>query len=239
MEYPFWIEGQVSADGHPLMLAEPDSVVVEAASLLPPNSRVLDIGAYNGTNGYYLARMGHTSTSVEVNPRYVEDGEKVGRALGSISLRNTFLNRDMRSVAFEREYQAAIATRSLHLVQKHEAYQVLEMMRAAVKNGGLNAIKAYLATPEQQAEMPHRALFEPEELEQLYKSLGWRVINYRENLRPLGSHKNPSGEVRPTVSSYGEIIAQEDSETKRTALRMAQIHRNDPELYTYYMEQAS
>lgn len=240
--FPVRIHSEVGVHGEALSLFAPDSLIKEAEPLLGRNSSVLDVGAGSGTNGIYLAMHGHTVHSLEINPDYIENGQRIMRGIGSIAISNKFITGDMRNVrGLVNEIgkvDALVATRSLQELRKDEAYQMVNDLQNATKPGGFHIIRAYIATPEQQRAMPHRALFEPDELQDIYTAAGWEMAkDYTYTLRPLGTI-----EGRPACQSTAELVAvkpQTDSTSKQMLISRAEYYRrSDPELFDYYMQQA-
>lgn len=239
MQYPQLLEGIEAVEGGPLSLWAPDKIVEEAEVLLRRGSKVLDVGAGRGTNGTYLAMQGHEVLSLEINPDYIENGRRIIKAIGSMALSNTFIEADMVNLDIIPEIQqfdAVIATRSLQLVEKTESYKVVRKIQEITNPGGLNIIRAYIATKQQQAVMSHRAFFEPEELQNIYENAGWSAIKYEYDLKPL--HYSAG---KPECQSAAGLITKKPSvldEQKRLLLRQAEYYRNsDVEYYNLLMEQ--
>lgn len=204
MKYPFVISGEQSVDGHELMLMPPPKVVERLEPLLPREASVLDVGAHNGRSGYYLAEYGHNVESVEIKEAYILEGHRIGRELGSIALKNTFIHANLADIDYEDCYDAVIATYSLQELARNALYRTLGKIQNAAKPRGLNAINAYIATPQQQALVPTRSFFEPNELFRIYKQNGWDVINQEQKLQPLRRQEDG----RTYYSSYSELIAR-------------------------------
>jgi|GEM_PF-1436024 len=243
MKYPIRIPGYVATDGYPLELFPPSSVVVAAANYLKPVSTVLDMGAYVGTNGFYLADLGHLVDSVEINQEYIRDGQIIARHLGGLAARNYFINEDIRSYNVG-SYDAAIATNVLQSLSRPEAIRILDNLSTSVRGEGLNIIRAYLGTAEQQAEVPGITLLEPGELEERYRKAGWTLLHYTEDLQPLRQGVNPhSGKPEIKVDSAVEAIAKSQGRSQSVKDRTLQyadyLHRSDPELAEHYEAQAA
>ncbi len=239
IEYPHYFEGQTTAEGAPLYAMFPDVVVREAEPMLATGSTVLDVGAGSGTNGTYLALQGHKVHSVELNPDHLEHAQRIIRAFGGLATANTMVQGDMRNLNFREEFDAVIATRTLQLITKSEAYQVVRTLRQATKPGGLNILNTYIAKPDQQAEMPDFALFEPFEMETLYKAAGWEVIS--EDPNEIRELTYDSG--KPGCSSKALLIARKPNVTeqiRRSLIDQAEAcRRSDPERYCDLMDEAA
>lgn len=240
MEYPYRLEGVKSVEGDPLSLWAPDTVVREAELLLPRGSKVLDVGAGYGHNGTYLAMQGHEVISLEVDTNAIENGSRILRALGSVAVSNTFIKADMSDLDSLPEIQqvdAVIATRSLQQVEKKKAYDVVKKIQRITKPSGLNIIRGYIATKEQQALIPHLALFEAQELQSIYSNENWAEIKYMYDLKPLSDYGG-----KPGCQSTAELIAKKPSARelqKAQLIKQANYFRtSDAEQYNFLMDQA-
>ncbi len=236
------IEDRISADDRPLALYAPDPLVVEARTLLPQNSAVLDLGAHNGRNGFYLAAHGHHVDSIEINPDYIEDGRSLARTMGGVALDNIFWLGDMRQLDLKIRYDAAMALTSLQHVAKEESYEVVSTMQQVVKPGGLNIVDAYIADQEQQALKPNYALFKEDELKDIYVADGWEIVKYETTGIMPFSQRAEDGQIRTWVMSQVRLIAREvqREKAKRAILTQASCyHRSDPERAANLTQQAN
>ncbi|MEX1995491.1 MAG: class I SAM-dependent methyltransferase [Candidatus Saccharimonadales bacterium] len=215
---------------------------MEAEALLPPGADVVDLGAFHGTAGHYLAARGHHVDSVEKNQAYIEDGHKIARTLGAVALGNRFIHGDMRTWEPQQAYDGALAIRSLQLVLKDESVEVIKKMKRIVTPGGLNVIKAYIASPEQQRVKSDRGLFDEEELQEIYSRSGWEIIRYKTTgIRPLSPWTDTEGNNGTSVSSSAELIAREVQRAghRQTLLNQVDYYmRADPEYAELLREQA-
>jgi len=243
MKYPVSIEGKLSADGHPLALATPSCLVIESAELLRAGSRVLDVGAYNGTNGLYLANMGHTVVSVEKHLPYILDGQQLAAKIGARALGNSFVHSDFRRYRSSESFDAAISTNVFQALDKQDAYTALERLKNFVEPNGLNVVSVYIGTPEQQAEIPSLSLFEPEELRELYSKSNWDIVNYRERMEPIRLAINKAnGRKEPLVGSTAELIGRKQpaATLKETYEKQAAaIQKINPEYAKFLRSQAN
>ena len=225
MRYPIKAEGYLSADGEPLQLLPPGEIVRQAAPLLKSGSKVLDVGAYNGINGFYLADQGHHVDSVEVNPLYIYDAGILAKVIGRTPGANRFIQADFTNYQPRIGYDAAIATKVLPYMGPPEANQSIDKLRTAVKAGGLNVISVYIGNEQEKAEVASITLFSPGELEELYKKVGWEIVSYEERMKPLRRVFNPhKSEHEIRVASYADLIARKNG---------------GPSLKTSYLSQAA
>lgn len=207
MIQPVSFEGQTTLDGQPLTLWGPDRLIEMAEPMLPRAAQIVDLGAGRGTNSIYLAMQGHHVHAIENNPEYIDDGRRIVRGIGQTALSDIFVEADMRSLDLKATFGAidgVVATRSLQEVTKPESYQLVRKIQDSTRDGGLNILRAYIATPVQQSRMPHRALFEPAELEDNYQQAGWDIVISSHPVGPLG--RLPNG--KPLCQSTAMLIAQ-------------------------------
>ena len=209
IEYPVPVDA-LSVDGRPLNLCAPTPIVEAAEPMLSRGSRIVDLGAGRGANGLFLAMHGHEVISVESSRTTVEEGQRISRSLGSSVMSHIFVRADMCELDLESEFgrlDAVLAMRSLQQVSKPQAQRMVDAMQAATNPGGMNAVLAYIARPDQQAAMPHRAFFEPGQLEADYEQARWDVAMNRSQL-----HELDDVDGRPFCRSTVELIAIKPTE---------------------------
>lgn len=233
MKYPIQAKGHISADGEPLQLLPPSELVKRAATLLDPGSKVLDVGAYNGTNGFYLAEQGHRVDSIEINPLYIYDASILAQVIGRAATGNRFIQADLRNYQPKIGYDAAIATKVLPYMSLPDAHQGIDKLQMVTKADGLNVVSVYLGNEQEQAEVATITLFSSGELEELYKRAGWQIVTYEERMKPLRRVLNPqTGGREIRVGSYADMIARKKSPPtlKQSYLsQAAAIEKTQPE----------
>lgn len=214
MEYPFVVKGEQSVDGHEVILLPPPPIVVKAEPLLPAGASVLDVGAHSGRTGFYLSERGHNVTSLELEETYIQEGQKIARALGKAALRNTFVQGDMTSADLGSSYDAVISTYSLYMVGQAALHNTLGKIQTAAKERGLNVIASYVATPGEKKLAPRRGFFEPNELYRIYKDIGWEVIDEEKDKQHMPMHRSAKGEA--TFQAYSALIARKPEKRPRS-----------------------
>jgi SAM-dependent methyltransferase len=113
--------------------AEVDWVVEKLG--VEPGARVLDLACGHGRHSLELARRGYRVTGVDLSPRSLELAREAAAAEG-IEVR--FVHSDMRELAFEAEFEAAINLFSSfgYLESDDEDRAVLERVARALRTGG-------------------------------------------------------------------------------------------------------
>jgi SAM-dependent methyltransferase len=100
---------------------------------LAPGARVLDAGCGAGRHAIEFARRGYLTTGVEQSEELLE----VARARGKGASALTFLHGDLRTLAFTREFDAAVLLDStLGLHEDGETVEILRRLSASLVAGG-------------------------------------------------------------------------------------------------------
>jgi ubiquinone/menaquinone biosynthesis C-methylase UbiE len=204
IERPVEFENALDHRGEPLTIGLPDALVMRAEEYLRPSSFVADIGAGQCQNSLLLAEFGHEVHAIDRHPGYLKDGRKAHGKLGELVARCYFEAADVSEIDLGEEiYDAVVATRSLHEIVGRPPLGLLDMLQQATKPGGLNVIRAYVATPSEQIVMTEFDFFEPETLQGAYSEAGWEVIYHKSEHQPVVFSKDG-----PICMSTDEIIAR-------------------------------
>jgi len=208
MEYPLKVGNELTFDGAPLTIFEPDSLVHEAAGLLMPHSLVVDIGVGRSQNSLFLAEKGHTVHGIERDFGLASDAERLRRFIGGWALNYHVEAGDITELPLNSEtYDAAVATRLLHETTPEISQNILDTMQRITKPGGLNIVRAYVAPIEEQVALPHLNLFEPEELREQYEQAGWLIEKHESSYEPeKGAIEYKRGGPRCTVTD--QLVAR-------------------------------
>lgn len=100
---------------------------------LAPGARVLDAGCGAGRHAFEFARRGYVTTGVDLSEELLE----VARARGKGASALTFLHGDLRTLAFTREFDAAVLLDStLGLHEDGETVEILRRLSASLVPGG-------------------------------------------------------------------------------------------------------
>ncbi|HVV25749.1 MAG TPA: methyltransferase domain-containing protein [Candidatus Saccharimonadales bacterium] len=212
MEYPLKVGNELTFDGAPLTVFEPDPLVREAAELLTSRSLVMDVGVGRFQNSLFLAAQGHAVHGIEKDFGLANDAARLRRFIGGEALRCHVEFGDVTELPLNSGmYDAVVATRLLHEVTPEASQHIMDTMRRVTKPGGLNIIRAYVLPEKQHIALPHLNLFEPEELKQAYEQAGWLIEKYEAEEGELEYVKGG-----PRCSSTDQLVARKPfAETPR------------------------
>jgi tellurite methyltransferase len=142
---------------------------------------VLDLGAGEGKNAIYLAKMGFKVTAVEISLYatrnfinwLIEDGKQFNNNI-------MLVQANVLEFKFSQQYDIIIAYGLLHsLPSKQDAQNIVYQMKTNTKPGGLNIICTFtdmVPMPEAQSYL-EPIFFKPDELrDNLYSD--WEILEY-------------------------------------------------------------
>ncbi|MBM7637081.1 SAM-dependent methyltransferase TehB [Streptococcus saliviloxodontae] len=156
------------------------SEVIEAAPLLAPNSRILDLGCGQGRNSLYLSMLGHDVTSVDAN----------GQSL--VMLENMAIEEnlpakidwyDINEANITDIYDFILSTVVFMFLDRDQIPYIIQDMQDHTKSGGYNLIVCAMDTDNYPCPMPFSFTFKEGELKNYYKD--WELIKYNENVGEL------------------------------------------------------
>lgn len=87
--------------------AQPNQFIKEQATLIPPNSEVIEVGAGEGRNAVYLAELGHTVTAIDSSAAGLGKLKSLA-AERAVSIR--LIHQDILTWDTEQQWDAAIMT---------------------------------------------------------------------------------------------------------------------------------
>jgi len=237
MREPIYFD-RANADGNQLIHWGPDKGTERLGELLPPQSSVLDVGAGSGSNSLYLAEQSHRVVALELNEGYARDGLHVANYLGSLAT-HLWVVGDAARPPIKGKFDAVACNKVLQFVDRHNAARTLNFLMNSTKPGGLNLVKVYTGSAEDQQKVLHRNLYGPTELSSHYKDNGWELEHYDANTFPMTQEENGKW----WYSSYELFIAR-----KPTFERMIKMmtgadaeywRRSDPDYYETLVAQYS
>ena len=177
-QYAGWVENK----DPPLFGKNPDARVMDAARRLPPDSRILDIGAGTGRNALPLAQAGFCVDAIELTPAFAQI---LSSAAAERNIRLTVLQGDLFETSLdELGYDLIIAS---EVTSHFRALSALESFvhrcRSALKPRGQLLFNAFVsefgyqpeAIDRELAEVLWSTLYTPEDLDRV--SDGFTVVS--------------------------------------------------------------
>jgi tellurite methyltransferase len=140
-DQPFW-ENDYN-DLESATFGEPSAEIVELATTLPKNSRILDLGCGDGRNALFLARHGFEVTAIDISLNGIR---KLKQLAGKEGLEVDARIADMVDFEMDARYDLVIAHGSLHLIARHSWQRLIDRMQDATSGGGYNVIAVFTDT---------------------------------------------------------------------------------------------
>jgi SAM-dependent methyltransferase len=139
---PHWYDGFFEREWlDEIALSAPDERTLKEVDFvvekleLEPGARILDVACGHGRHTVELARRGYRMTGVDLSPRSIELAREAAERDG---LEVAFVQRDMREIDFEVEFDAAINlfTAFGYFDEEDENQRVLDAVERALLPGG-------------------------------------------------------------------------------------------------------
>lgn len=153
----------------------PDSIVKKLTKHIHSGD-VLDLGAGNGRDSFYLADQGFKVIAVENDPVKLEQlNTKNTESKSKISI----IDANIKNYESRKLFDVIICDMVLHFLQLEEIKELISKMQSWTKTGGYNIVTAY-TDKNLPGKRPY--LFKHNELADYYNH--WQVINYEERPTP-------------------------------------------------------
>lgn len=159
---------------------------------------VLDIGAGNGRNSFYLAKNGFRVESIDVNSQNIQQLKKKSSRLNLGLNINKF---DVRKFKFStKKYDLILAIQSLIWIRKSEYLKVIKKIKDSLKIGGVGIISGFTIkdssylnlksiripveknTFYSKSEKRFWQFLEPQELKKCFSQKDFKILYYKEKL---------------------------------------------------------
>ncbi|HUY62359.1 MAG TPA: methyltransferase domain-containing protein [Candidatus Paceibacterota bacterium] len=153
----------------------PEAFVLEGATLIPKDAKVIEFGAGQGRNALALAQRGFQVSAIDISRVGVE---AMNRFAEKESLSNFKAEVGDAREGLTKEYDFVVSTFMLHHLTRQEAEAFIRNIKEHTREGGLNAIAAF--TVEGDFSKTDRVHFYPAlgEIKELYSD--WEVLSYNE-----------------------------------------------------------
>lgn len=180
--------------------------ILEATLIIPPDGKVIELGAGQGRNALELAKKGFQVTAVDISQVGVDSMNKKAQELGFPNFHAKVLD-SREALATDEEYDLIVSTFMLHHLSREDAEKLITKIKERTKKGGINAIATFTVEGDFAKSPNAKDRFYPRlgEVRELYESDGWEIIKYGEKKRKSGQIK-PDGS--PMFNIRAEIIAK-------------------------------
>ena len=156
-------------------IREPDPIVVEIPKLVFSGD-VLDLGAGQGRDSFYLAQQGFTVTAVEID----DINLKVLRETNKLETNKIdIVESDVLQYKPEQQFDVVVCDMILHFLSHENITSMIKKIQSWTKIGGYNAVMAY-SDKNKLGKRPY--LFKHNELLEYYRD--WTVVSYEEKPTP-------------------------------------------------------
>jgi len=177
-EAPFWEQGY--RDMAVSTMGGPNHDIVEILPALPPGARVLDLGAGEGRNAFFLAGHGCRVHAVDISEAGMR---KLATLAERAGLPLTTEVGDIATHPVGGEWDVVMAHGVIDYLDNASWHALVERIQAHTKPGGFNAYTCMLFTEEYPAPTEfRRACFKHSvaqyELVGCYTAAGWEVIRH-------------------------------------------------------------
>ena len=180
---------------HPQLFGEfPSAIVAELARLLPPGSRVLDVGAGQGRNALALAQKGMRVDAIDHAEKGLEQmlAQAAERKIVGVQSR---VGRIEQLTLSPESYDAMCFINVLHFLPFTTTLEVIQKCKDATKPGGMHAISIFTEGTSDFVKSWGARLWSVEELRAAYE--GWTVESC-ESIDGYLVQLNAQGEREPS-----------------------------------------
>ncbi|MFA7244107.1 MAG: methyltransferase domain-containing protein [Patescibacteria group bacterium] len=169
-------------------LSSDKRVVERFVSFLPTpssNINILDIGPGNGNMSMLLSELGYNVTAIEISP-------EMTRVASNNAPKAKIITDDFLSHQFDKSFTGILAIAFIHLFPKQDLFRVLNKIKDLLENDG----KVYFSTTKHRnseegmfsknnfkdKSKRFRHKFTKEELWEQLEKIGFRIIDYSEDI---------------------------------------------------------
>lgn len=174
-----WAREYVRTPGTYIWGTAPSSLAREMAGLLPPGSRVLDLGCGEGRDSVFFAASGHRVTGLDISRAGLHKGVRLAAEHG---VRVAWVAADFERLPLRGAFDLVHSCGALHYVPRSRRARLFDALKALTPRGGHHALVVFtdrLIYVEKGEVVDY---FTTGELEVHYA--GWRVIRLEARLIP-------------------------------------------------------
>ncbi len=174
----------------------PEIFVLEAAGMISPNGKVIELGAGQGRNALALAEKGFQVTAVDISKVGVDTMNNKAKDLGLSNFRAVTGD---SIEALQGEYDLVVSTFMLQHLSKEDAEKLIAKIKEHTKIGGINAIATFTKEGDFGRSAGAKGKFYPSlgEIQDIYQD--WEIIK-EETIKIR--------QTRPDGSSFFNVKAE-------------------------------
>lgn len=169
---------------------KPHELVVELASCLQKDAKVLDLGSGEGKDSFYLAKKGFYVTAVDISKEGIKKTSEFAKK-NNLKIQ-TFESDIMTFLNDCEKFDAIICLGVLNVLQfvnSKEIKDIIGQIKTKTNKGGFNVIASFIAPKEgvkKKVIEKGRYLFDEDELKKLYDD--WEINFYEEKWGDWETH---------------------------------------------------
>lgn len=133
-------------------------------------ANILDLGAGEGRNSVFLAKLGFMVTAVDINKTALD---KIRKASDGNDLDIQCELIDIAGYDISEEYDAVISTAALYFIAASDLTKVIRNIQTHTKNNGINLLTLFSTDDPGVSETPYYYFFSENELREYYKD--WHI----------------------------------------------------------------
>lgn len=157
----------------------PSRFARELTALVPPGSRILDLGCGEGRDSVYFASCGYDVTGLDVSEAGLEKAERLADERG-VAVR--WLCRSMLDIPVTGRFDLVYSCGAIHHVPKGERPHLFKRLKALTRERGFNSHLVFTDVRVYAEKDEEIDYFAPGELAQIYSD--WLVIRHEDGLVP-------------------------------------------------------
>lgn len=160
---------------------EPSTLAELTVAFLPPDPsglRLVDVGAGEGRDAVFFAERGLEVRAIDVSPAGLEKARRLADERG---VEIETLEADANDLRFDHQVDVVFSTGTVQFIRPAVRPRQFERFRRATRDGGLNAIFAFVDHPDVPPApdtTDEQYLFDREELQGYYE--GWETLHSEE-----------------------------------------------------------
>lgn len=183
-------EGYKKPKGETFWEMDAEECMKDIIRLVPQGGKILDVGCGEGRNAIFLTKQGYSVDGIDISNDALE---RLRALCKKENLDCTTINGDIRTVKFDKSYDAVICLGVLHLLQNRQDIENLtKKLKSIINKHGIMAILAFTKNDPAYKESENLYFFDIDELASFFDS--WEIITneyfWKEETHGLPLHKH-------------------------------------------------